>query len=151
MADQADGAGNAGALAYGVGGYRNAPGVSATPAGTAPPVPGSYSAPSGSVTVNTEDLQRAANQFGSLSSQITQLNGTLTQTLNGNAEGGNPWGNDSIGQSFGQQYVPASQTALQALQGLAQLFSSISSTLGQTAQTYDQTGDANNDIANAAL
>jgi hypothetical protein len=135
-------------VTYNVGGYRNAPGVSATPPGQASTQPEPYNAPPGSVTVDTDDLQQALSQFSGLSEQIRQVYNTLTQTLNGNEEGGGPWGNDSIGQGFGQQYVPASQTTLQALQGLSQLFSTISSTLGQTVQNYQQTNDGNNEIAN---
>jgi uncharacterized protein YukE len=134
-------------VTYSVGGYRNAPGVSPTPAGPTPSQPEPFSTPPGSVTVNTDDLQQAAGQFSTLSEQITQMYQSVVQTLNGNDEGGAPWGTDSLGQSFAEQYVPASQTTLQALHGLSQLFSAISSSLGQTAQTYLQADDNNNGIA----
>jgi uncharacterized protein YukE len=132
---------------YPVGGYRNAPGVSATPADPTPSQPSGVGLPSGSLTVNPEDLQSAARGFSDLGSQMASLYQNLAQTLNSNNAGGVPWGNDSLGQSFGEQYVPVSQNTLQAVQGLSQLFDGIGSTLGEAAKTFRQAEDYNMQLA----
>jgi|HubBroStandDraft_3_1064219.scaffolds.fasta_scaffold32919_2 hypothetical protein len=128
-----------------VGGYRNAPGVSATPPGLAPSQP---PAPSGGVvSVDTATLNSAAADFKSASGSVSTLYQTLTGTLNGNDAGGDPWGNDSLGQSFGAQYGPASTSALKALQGLSTLLDDIATALTGTTQTFTQGDDINSQIA----
>jgi uncharacterized protein YukE len=131
---------------YSVGGYRNAPGVSATPAGAAPPQPPGLSVASGSMVVNTDDLQKAASGFDDLGGQVSSLYQNLAQTLDGNDSGGAPWGSDSLGQGFGGQYVPASQMALQAVQGLAQLLGGIGGALGEAAGTFQGAEEHNAQI-----
>jgi hypothetical protein len=133
---------------YSVGGYRNAPGVSASPAGQTPSQPPGLTLPSGVVAVNTVDLKNAANGFDDLGGRISGLYAGLTATLNGNDSGGVPWGNDTLGRSFGEQYLPAAQTTLQALEGLAQLFVGIGSTLDDAVNSFRHASDYSTQLAN---
>jgi hypothetical protein len=128
-----------------VGGYRNAPGISATPPGLAPPTP---TPPGGVVSIDTAILDTAATNFENAGSSVASLYQTLANTLNGNDNGGDPWGNDSLGQSFATQYVPASNSALQALQGLSTLLDSIATSLTGTSNTFGQGDEINTQIAN---
>ena len=129
------------------GGYRNAPGTSATPPSSSLPSSSTWSAPAGTTVINTGDIRSAAAGFSDDGTQTNDLFQTLSGTLNGNDVGGVPWGNDSLGQSFGAQYTPAATTALTALQDLISLFQTTTTNLDNVAGIFENTEDENVTLA----